>query len=517
MMVCSKMRKHIQMGQGNIASGRKLLSNTAFYAFADLIGKGLHFILLPLYTAFLTTTDYGIQNMVTSFNSVLNYVVLLCLDAAALKYYSEYSGDEKRLKRFYGTAMSIVCVFAVVVIVVCLLSHTLLEKFVFEGVDFVPYVLLGLAVLMLDSVYTLHRRMLEAQQKGRKVATIGVIAVVFSSATTLVMIGIFKLGALGVLMATLFTSIGTVIFVAVDIWRNKMMTICFDKVLAKRMLSYSLPLIPHQLSGPLAALIGRIFLNTTGSLAVVGLYGVATQFSSVVDVFQDATSRAFRPWLFGILNHSSGGEYKEKIRNISCILVSLYSIVTVGMGLFAQEIITVMTADSYYGAWLVIPVLVLAVSVKSIYYFYFAQCLFYPGTSRYIFIASITANLCNIIAAAALVPVIGMYGSAIAAIVSIIVNSSIIYLLNRKNGEIGYSLPKLFFRLLLSWFMIGIGVAPSYLLFESGTTIVNVIYKIIVMFIYVGLIWIINRTYIYAFTGTKNVNELIKMIRRNKN
>ena len=500
------------MSQRNIVSGRKLLSNTAFYAFADLIGKGLHFILLPLYTAFLTTTDYGIQNMVTSFNSVLNYVVLLCLDSAALKYYSEYSDDERKLKRFYGTAIVIVCSFALLVVTICLVSHTILEKYVFEGVDFVPYVLLGLSVLVLDSIYTLHRRMLEAQQKGKKVATVGVVAVIFSTGTTLVMIGIFKLGALGVILATLITSIGTVIFAIVDIFRNEMITICFDSELAKKMLSYSLPLIPHQLSGPLAALIGRIFLNTTGSLAVVGLYGVATQFSSVVDVFQDATSRAFRPWLFGILNNKGGGEYREKINNISCILISLYSVVAVGMGLFSQEIITVMTDKDYYGAWLVIPVLVFSVSVRTIYYFYFAQCLFYQGTSKYIFIASITANLCNIIASAALVPLIGMYGSAIAAMCSIVVNTTVIYIINRKNGEIGFRLLKLLFRLIVSWIVIVIGVAPSYLVFSEGTTLFNVAYKIFSILIYLVLIWVINKRCIYSFTETANVKELFSKI-----
>lgn len=499
-----------------MASGRKLLSNVSFYAFADLIGKGLHFILLPLYTAFLTTSDYGIQNMVTSFNSVLNYVVLLCLDSAALKYYSEYSDDDKKLKRFYGTALTIVVTFAVIVVVICLLLHSLLEQYVFKGVDFVPYVLLGLAVLMLDAVYTLHRRMLEAQQKGKEVATVGVISVVFSSVATLVMIGVFRLGALGVLLATLFTSIGTVIFAIVDINRNKMITICFDRRLAKQILSYSLPLIPHQFSGSLAALVGRIFLNTTGSLAVVGMYGVAMQFSSVVDVFQDATSRAFRPWLFGILNDSNGEVEKNKIRNISCILVSLYSVVTVGIGLFAQEIITVMTTESYYDVWMVIPILVVSVSVKSIYYFYFAQCLFYPGTSKYIFVASITANLCNIITAAALVPVIGMYGSAFASICSICVNSTIIYVLNQRNGDIGYRLPKLLFRLLLSWIIMAIGVAPSYIIFSEKTTLINVIYKVIILLVYIFLIWLVNHKEVYDFTGAMNIKELITIIRRKK-
>ena len=224
------------------------------------------------------------------------------MDSAALKFYSEYQEDKNILKRFYGTAMSIVLFFSGIVLVTCILFRNLLVKFVFGGISFIPYILLGLAILLLDVFYTLHRRMLEAMQEGKKVAMIGFIAVLLSSGMTVVMIGIVKLGVMGVLIATLLTSLGTVIFSLVDMRKNDMATICFDKLLAKKMLKYSLPLIPHQVSGYLAALISKIFLNISGSLSAVGLYGIATQFTSVVDVFQDATSRAYRPWLFSLLS-----------------------------------------------------------------------------------------------------------------------------------------------------------------------------------------------------------------------
>lgn len=500
------------MCEENIGSSRKLLGNSVFYAIADILGKGLHFILLPIYTAYLTTDDYGIQNIIMGFNSVMNYVILLCLDSAALKFYSEYRDDKITLKRFYGTAMSIMSIFACAVVTVCILFQGILKELIFNGIPFVPYVLLGLAILVLDAVYTLHRRMLEAQQQGKKVAVVGFGAVLFSSCTTVVLIGTLRMGVLGVLTATLLTSIGTVIFSIRDIIWHDMLIPCLDKKLAKKMLSYSLPLIPHQISGYLAALISKIFLNLSGNLSTVGLYGIATQFSSIVDTFQDATSRAYRPWLFAILN-SDEEPARNRIRSISNILTSAYSVVVVGMGLFAQEIIMIMTSESYHEAWKVIPVLVMAVSVKSIYYFYFAQCLFYPDTSKKIFIASVTANFSNIIAAAAFVPAWGMYGSAAAALVSIIINTMIIMLINRKNGKIGYHLYSLIARLLLSWSIVIIGILPTYIVWNQKLCLMNFIYKFIVIILYLGVIWKMNRKEIFQFTGVKNIRELVWKLR----
>lgn len=501
------------MEMKNSESSRKLLGNSLFYAVADILGKGIHFILLPIYTAYLTTEDYGIQNMITSFNAVMNYIVLLCLDSAALKFYSEYQEDKNILKRFYGTAMSIVLFFSGIVLITCILFQNLLVKFVFGGISFIPYVLLGLAILMLDVFYTLHRRMLEAMQEGKKVAMVGFIAVLLSSGMTVVMIGIVKLGVMGVLIATLLTSLGTVIFSLIDMRKNDMITICFDKLLAKKMLKYSLPLIPHQVSGYLAALISKIFLNISGSLSTVGLYGIATQFSSVVDVFQDATSRAYRPWLFSLLSKEKEID-KKRIRNISNILMSVYSVVTLGIGIFAQEIIWIMTSDSYHEAWRVIPVLVMVVSVRSIYYFYFAQCLYYPNTSRLIFIASMTANLCNIVSAAILVPQFGMYGSAAASMISIVVNTLIILVINRQNGDIGYNLISLIGRMGLAWIMIIIGIVPGYIYWNKQFSILNVMYKLSVIILYLILIWLFNKKTIYEFTGTKTIQGLIGVLKK---
>ena len=277
------------------------------------------------------------------------------------------------------------------------------------------------------------------------------------------------------------------------------------------MLRYSLPLIPHQVSGYLATLISKIFLNASGSLAVVGLYGIATQFSAIVDVFQDSVSRAYRPWLFERLNDPKR-LIRTEITKISNILVCLYSLVFVGVGLFSQEIIYIMTASSYHGAWMVVPILVISISLRSIYYFYVAHCFYYQETARKIFVASISANFCNIFAASLLVPRFGMYGSAIASLISISINIVFIFFINMRNGDIGYKLGSFVKRLIFSWIFIAIGVLPSYLIWPEGFKFVNILYKVLISLIYITILWFINRADIYSFVGVKNGNELMKML-----
>lgn len=497
------------MGKDTQGSSRLLFGNSILYAGADFLAKGLHFILLPIYTLFLTTEDYGIQTIILSFNSVLCYVVLLCIDSAILRFYSEYKDDEYSLRRFYGTAINIVCLFAMAVISICVFLQEFLLKYIFKGIAFYPCVMIGLILLVLDSIYTLHRRMLEAQQKGKVVAAVSFVSILFSSGLTILLIGKYKMGIFGVLTASLCTSIGMVCFALVDIARHRMWTFCVDIKIAKKLLSYSLPLIPHQMSGYLATLISKIFLNISDSLATVGLYSIATQFSSVVDVFQDSVSRAYRPWLFEKLKNKEQFQ-KQEIENISGILISLYTIIYLGLGLFSQELILLMTPRSYHDAWRVIPLLVMSMSFRSIYYFYLAQCLYYTQTSKKLFFASVTANLSNICAAAVLVPRYGMYGSAIASLISIIVNTIIVIVLNRRNGDIGYKFADLLKRIFVSWLFILIGIVPSYVFKIDELNVAVLTYKILVCCLYLLYLWFSNRKMIYAVSNTNTMRNAIK-------
>ncbi|MCI9250382.1 MAG: oligosaccharide flippase family protein [Lachnospiraceae bacterium] len=491
---------------------KKLFGNSILYIFSGVLAKGIHFFLLPVYTVFLTTSDYGIQNMVISFNSVMTYVVLLCLDSAILKYYSEFKGKKKELKRIYGTAISMVAISSAITLLLFIILKDFLSSQVLKDIDFFPYIILGYFILTFDAFFSLHKRMLEAQQNGSKVALVSVITVLFSTGITLILIGLLKKGAVGLLIAGAIASLGTVIFMIIDIVRNDMVILCLDINMLKKMLRYCIPLIPHHASGYIATFISKIFLNNSNSLAAVGLYGIASQFSNIIDTFQDSASHAYRPWIFVKLQNRAELDVKE-IKNSIVLLLTFYTLIYGVVGLFCQEIIYFMTAEQYHGAWKVIPILVIYYSLKSIYYFYVDVCLFYKNTSNKVFIASLLGSLSNIIAAYFLVPVWGMYGSALAMITSICVLTSIVIIIVKQYGsvDIGYDLALMIKRITLSWIFIFAGISPSYLLNIKNVDFMNVIYKLLIAVLYLFIIWRINKKAVYSFTGQEDLCMVVKL------
>jgi len=84
----------------------KMISNSIIYIGSNLILKAFNFLLLPLYTAYLSTSDYGITNLVTKFQNVAGYIIACCLQVAAIRFYSEYKSNNEKVKRLFGTIIS---------------------------------------------------------------------------------------------------------------------------------------------------------------------------------------------------------------------------------------------------------------------------------------------------------------------------------------------------------------------------------------------------------------------------
>lgn len=497
------------------SNSNTLLSNSFFYTFSGLFGKCLHFFLLPVYTRLLTTSDYGIQNLIFAFNSVMSYVILLCIDSAAIKFYTENKDDKNKLKEFYGTALCIISFSSILILVLCFIFHDFLSATFFEGIEFYPYIVIGMGILVLESFFTLHRRILEAQQEGKKVAIISLCIVVLVAAFTLVLVGLFHRGAVGLLLSSLIVYFLAAVFVIVDAKRHDMVKLCFRIKLAKEMLVYSVPLLPHQLSGYIATLVSSVLLNSSGSLGSVGLYGVASQFSSVIDTFQDSVSRAYRPWLFDRLAAFEEKD-KEEIGKISLLLCSFYTLIYGAIGLFGLEMIVIMTSVDFHEAWRVMPILVAGFSIKSIYYFYVAQCLFYPRTSSRVFIASMSGSLANVVLSFIIVPVMGMYGSAIAYCSSHLICTSLVVFLNRKNADIGYNLFKMVRTVAIALLFICIGILPGFFLVGDKWSWPFILYKLFICLIYLIYLFFSNRRSIRELIGNEKASSLFKMIRIKK-
>jgi O-antigen/teichoic acid export membrane protein len=470
---------------------RKVLENSFFYTFSSLLVKAIGFFLLPVYTLFLTPTDYGITNLVTGFNGVATFVVAFSLYKAVMRFYADYKNDKEKLKCFYGTVVVFAFLSSVIFLFLGIVLNRFLISWFFDGISFFPIVLIVLVTLCFSTLHALHQSMLQGMQKGKKLTIINLTVFFLQVGLNLIFIGIFKLGAVGVLLATLIVNIGYFFFMINDLKKNDLIKLCIDLTILREALKYSIPIMPHNLSTHIASFASRVFINKGGSLADVGLYGVASQFGAIIDVIQVSVNKAFAPWFYDVMNRKDE-EAKAEILSMSKVLLVLYSLLYLLIGLFSQEVVLLMTNERYAMAWTVIPILVVAFSIKSIYYFYVNILFYHKEAARKIFIATVTGSFFDIVLAAFLVPGFGMYGAAVAFLIAKVIVVSMVVFMARKYNDIGYRLVDMLKTILPSFLFIGFGLFFSYTRYINEFSMFNLIFKLAVLGAYILFTYLIN-------------------------
>jgi O-antigen/teichoic acid export membrane protein len=393
--------------------------------------------LLPLYTAFLTPDDYGIFNVVISISSLLSVFFLLSLHGAASRFHYYYLNDDQQIKKTWGTLCSFVIINSVFLgVFFIILNRFLLIPFV-KGIDFYPYLFLGIINTILTPLYLFFQTYLQTKQDGVRFGINLLLNFLLHIGLALFFIVGLKKGVLGLLLANVITSI--VFFIYVLFSFIPKIIIGLDKNILKPALKYSVPLIPHSLSSWLMSMVDRIFVNNITGKWETGLYSVGYQFGNIVNVLTNAVNQAYVPWFF---EKEKKGEFQQVVK-IAELVTLLYCFIALGISLYAMDVLKIMVSDIFRTAWRFIPFISFAYVFNGLYFFYI-NVLFLKQTKWVPFVtfcSAATGLLLNIL----LIPVVGSIGASISCLITFFVSSILALILSIKLETIRFNYFRMYF------------------------------------------------------------------------
>ncbi len=491
---------------------KKVLENSVFYIFSAMLIQAVGFLLLPIYTRFMTPDDFGIISLINGFIAVFTFIVAFSLYSAAVRFYADYKDDHRQLKKLYSTLVTFIILSNIVFFIICFLFRDKIAEWMFDGIAFFPIVFLAIMSLVFMSLHALHQSIMQGRQHGKKLVIVNLIVFGLTIVLKILFVVVFRYGAVGFLLAQLIINGLYFFYMIYDLRREDLFSFGLDRKILKKTLTYSIPLMPHNLSTRIASLISRVLINQSGTLALVGLYSISMQFASLIDLVQTSVNKAFQPWFFITMNNQDENG-KADIVKLSDFLLILYSIIYMGVGLFSQEIIMIVTSERYYMSWTIIPVLVIGFSIKSIYYFYVNVVMYYKAATKKLFIATLTGSLADILIAYLLIPLLGSFGAALSFILAKFIVVAMVVYLSRQFDSVGYSVLRMMGVILPSLGFMFVGLYFSYTKYISSFNWMNLMYKIMILFIYLGYIYFINRT---TINKTIQSGQLKKMLQSKK-
>lgn len=344
----------------------KLAGNSIIYTVFSVLQKGINFFLLPIYTVYLTTEEYGTIGVVTSLTAIYSIFFGLVLNGAATRFYFKYQNDKNAVKELWGTLFTFTLLNSFSLFAVFFVFKSFFVIPFAEGISFYPFIFLGLISSVFNTSFIFFQSCVQAKQDGFRYAIANFLFFALNLFLILLFVVLFKKKAEGVLAALSITTI--VFFIYTIIFFSPQIRWGINKKYLKDALFYSLPLLPHALSGWIFTAMDRIFINNLRSASEVGIYSVGFQFAYILNVIATSVQQAYSPWFMEQIEHNPN--YQEEIRKKSSFMVNAYALIAMGIIIFAPIVLRFMTTSSFHRGVTVIPFLVGAAFLNSMYYIY---------------------------------------------------------------------------------------------------------------------------------------------------
>lgn len=385
---------------------KDLAKNTIILTFGRICTQFVSFLLLPLYTAILEPEVYGIADLFNSYIYLIIPLVSLMLDQGLFRFLLECRENEKRKKVLLSTVLLINCVEILVYVII----YIFIQRFI--GSQYKIFLLIDVAVNIFLNTFL---------QFSRGIGKNGVYAVSsFLSASMTVVFNVItlvflRMGAWGLFISTVLGRVIALITTILLLKTWKYFGIKeFSKEEAKRLMKYSLPFIPNQLSWWVMSVSDRTIISWFLNVAANGLYSVANKFSSIYITFYNIFNLS---WTESVSLHINDKDSEEFLENTINTMFKLFYAVCIGIIAYMPLVFPLLINKQYNQAYAQVPILMIAVLFQVIVGLY---SVIYVALKKSTEIAktSFWAAVINICVDVALIKFIGLYAASISTLVA---------------------------------------------------------------------------------------------------
>jgi O-antigen/teichoic acid export membrane protein len=340
---------------------RDALHGISFYAMPSLLRIPISMVLVPIYTRVLTTTDYGVLELLDITASLVGILLGGNLGIALFYYYSRAKNDWEKRQALW-TACIAAFVLGLLVLALLVPFAPKISAMAFgRGANYVWAVQLLLGNLALSLQVDMIFMCLRATDRPRDYAVISVCRLVLTALLNIVFVAWLRSGYIGMLWSTIIVQ--GLFFVFLAAAYRKAFFGNFSLRLLWQYLVYSWPLDIASLATLTLTMGDRYILRHYVSLAQIGIYSLAYKFGFLISTASLIFNMYWKPKMFSLVQQPGGDHYYTRTQTYyNTALVWLAVMLSTAL----LPVIRIGTGKDFHEATAYIPLFAVAYSIRAV-------------------------------------------------------------------------------------------------------------------------------------------------------
>ena len=385
---------------------KELAKNTIIIFLGKVCTQLISFLLLPLYTSYLITEEYGFVDLVTTYVTLIVPIITMELEMSVFRYLVDCRKDKDEKKRVFSNNF-IILLASLGIFIVLYLIVSCFWKF-----DYRYLILFDIVICTFSGNF-----LQIARGVGRTIdyAISCIITGVSTILLNILLIVVFKLGAFGMITSmAVANGLGAVyLFIRLKMWQY----IDFkkkDKKLIKEMYKYSIPLVPNGISWWIVNVSDRTIITAILGAAANGIYAVSNKFPTILSSLLGIFNLS---WSESAALHINSPDRDEFFSDVCNTMTKLFTCLGVGMIAVMPFVFPLLVNHSYDEAFYYIPILVLG-SVFNVVICLYSAVYIAKKMTKQVATTSIIGAVINLVVNLVLIRYIGLFAAALSTAIS---------------------------------------------------------------------------------------------------
>lgn len=383
---------------------KKLLNNTFLFLIGSLGSKFIQFILVPIYTYTLTTSEYGTTEIVLTAINFLLPLFSISIADGFLRFGLDAKYDKDEITSiclkitFIGSILSIICIPFYKI-------NETLSHYLF-------YFLIILNLRMYRDDLSIRLKIMD---KNKMYAIDSILYTFILCVSNIVMLVLFDMKITGYFLSYIIANIVSIIFLLKNSnFHLSRLLVKDNKVLIKKIFKYSLPMIVNAISWWVTNASDKFMIQYLINDSAVGIYSVASKLPTLVSTFTGVFNQA---WIISSVIEFDNDKEKDFYSKTFRKYISFLFLAASALIFIIKPFINIYVSNEYYEAWKYATILIASATASGISSFMVGL---YAASMKNINVTTTTiiGAVTNIILNFVLIKWIGIMGAAIATYIS---------------------------------------------------------------------------------------------------